>query len=377
VNGAPEAISALQQNSRHQFQRPGLTSAQFDPTRTSLSGYSGAIAFNKIGGEFVHSNSYVYFRSPGFDSNELGFLRRADQIRQQHWLQFRSNKVNKWFRQRAINFNQWTAWNFDGDLQGSGANINGNVTFVNNWNGGVGTYQPLTYHGLDDRMTRGGPAIVTEQSPEWWFWLYSDGRRRFSAGIEGNWGSDRHNSSWQSWYSQITVRPVPAIMFSLGVQYNPSQQDSQWVNNVTDSKTHYVFAHISQTTVNPTARFNYTITPNLSVQLYAQPFVSAGSYSNFKEVADPRSEGYENRYKPFDYAQPVYGSPDFNVKSFRTTNVLRWEYKPGSTLFVVWQQSRANYAVPGGFDFGRDSRATFGVPPHNVFLVKLAYWLNY
>ena len=65
------------------------------------------------------------------------------------------------------------------------------------------------------------------------------------------------------------------------------------------------------------------------------------------------------------------------MKSFRTTNVLRWEYKPGSTLFVVWQQSRANFAVPGGFDFGRDAHGIFGVAPHNVFLVKLAYWLNY
>src|SRR2546426_12716905 len=112
-----------------------------------------------------------------------------------------------------------------------------------------------------------------------------------------------------------------------------------------------------------TARFNYTITPYLSLQLYAQPFVSAGAYSSFKEVNAPRSESYENRYLPFAYSNEQYGSPDFNVKSFRTTNVLRWEYKPGSTLFVVWQQSRAIFAVPGGFDFLRDAHDTFGAPP--------------
>jgi hypothetical protein len=94
-------------------------------------------------------------------------------------------------------------------------------------------------------------------------------------------------------------------------------------------------------------------------------------------VNDPLSETYENRYKPFAYSDALYGSPDFSVKSFRTTNVLRWEYKPGSTLFVVWQQARANFGVPGGFDFGRDVHGIFGVPPQNVFLVKLAYWLNY
>ena len=377
VNGAPAAIEAIQENNRHLFQRPDLTSARLDVARTALSGNAGAISFNKIGGEFVHSQSYVYFRTPGFDSNDLGFLRRADQIRQQHWLQLRTNRVTGWFRQRAINFNEWNAWNFDGKMQFGGVNVNGNVTFLNNWTAGGGTFRSLPYHGFDDRATRGGPGLLSEGTQEEWFWIYSDNRRRFSAGLEGDWGADRHGSSWQNWYPSVSVRPIPAMMFSLGVTLNPSRQDSQWVNNVTDTSTHYVFARIDQTTVNVTGRFNYTITPNLSLQLYAQPFVSAGAYTAFKEVNDPLSESYENRYKPFAYSDAQNGNPDFNVKSFRTTNVLRWEYKPGSTLFVVWQQARENDGVPGGFNFGRDAHAIFGVPPHNVFLVKLAYWLNY
>jgi hypothetical protein len=377
VNGSSSAIETLQENSRHQFQRPDLRSDRLDITRTSLSGYSGALAFSKIGGEFTHANSNVYFRSPGFETNDLGFLRRADQIRMNNWFQVRSNTVSKLFRQRGINFNQWASWNFDGNLQNSGVNVNGNATLLNNWQMGGGIRRSFPAHGFDDRLTRGGPGVLVEQDGEEWFWLYSDGRRRFSAGVEGDFGRDGHNSSWQSWYLSTTIRPVPAVMFSLGVQINPSHQDTQWVNNVTDSATHYVFAHIDQQTVNITGRFNYTITPNLSLQLYAQPFVSAGAYNAFKEVVDPRNETYENRYQPYAYSPDVYGSPDFNVKSFRTTNVLRWEYKPGSTLFVVWQQARANFAVPGGFDLGRDVHGIFGVPPQNVFLVKLSYWLNY
>ena len=319
----------------------------------------------------------MYFRSPGFETNDLGFLRRVDQIRQQHWLQLRSNKVTRWFRQRTINFNEWNSWNFDGKMQFGGANINGNVAFANNWTFGAGTFRPLPVTGFDDRATRGGPGLVWQYQPEAWFWLYSDNRRRVSAGIEGDWGGDKHGTSWQNWYPSITVRPIPAMMFSLGLTYNPNQSDQQWVNNVTDTKTHYVFAHLSQTTVNITTRFNYTITPNLSLQVYAQPFLSAGAYTAFKEVNDPLSETYENRYTPFAYSLTDNGNPDFSVKSFRTTNVLRWEYKPGSALFVVWQQARENAAVPGGFEFGRDAHDIFGAPPHNVFLVKLAYWLNY
>jgi hypothetical protein len=376
VNGDPAAMTAIQQNGRHFFQRPDLTSVNFDPARTSLSGFAGALAFNKIGGNYIRFNSNVYFRSPGFDTNDLGFLRRADQIRQGHWLQVRSNRVTRWFRQRAINFNQWTSWNFDGDLQFGGGNINGNVTFINNWQAGGGTFFPLPRRGLDDRVTRGGPGLVTEGVPEGWFWLSSDNRRRISAGFEGSHGADAHGTSWTSLEPSVTVRPVPAIMFSLALRYNPSHTDSQWVNNVTEDGTRYIFARLAQTTVSMTGRFNYTITPNLSLQLYAQPFVSAGSYGAFKEILDARSDDYGARYSPFAYSEALYGNPDFNVKSFRSTNVLRWEYKPGSTLFVVWQQARENNLVPGGFQFGRDANAIFGAPPRNVFLVKLAYWLN-
>jgi hypothetical protein len=121
-----------------------------------------------------------------------------------------------------------------------------------------------------------------------------------------------------------------------------------------------------------TGRLNYTVTPALSVQLYAEPFVSAGDYTNFKELLDGRSKSYEGRYQPFAYS----GNPSFNYRSFRTTNVLRWEYKPGSTLFVVWQQGRERTIEHGTFDFNRDFGAVFDAPARNVFLVKLAYWIN-
>jgi Domain of unknown function (DUF5916) len=115
------------------------------------------------------------------------------------------------------------------------------------------------------------------------------------------------------------------------------------------------------------------MSPTLSLQLYAEPFVSAGAYSGYKELINGRADDWQSRYAPYAYG----GNADFNYRSFRTTNVLRWEYKPGSTLFVVWQQARENDAVPGGFQFGRDMHDIFGVAPRNVFLVKLAYWLNY
>jgi hypothetical protein len=375
VHGAPEAIDRIQENSRHYFQRPDLTTAALDVTRTSLTGEGGSIGISKIGGERVRFNSNVSFKSPGLDINDLGFMRRADQRNLNNWLQIRSDKPTLWFRSRNINFNQYSSWNSDGDLLFSGGNINGGMTFLNNWSAGGGfNVQSL---GFDDRATRGGPGVFTHGFNEGWYWLNSDNRRRLSLNHFSGGGRNGEGASWFEFQPSITYRPLPAVTINPGIRYAKNVFDAQWVEQVTDASNHYVFAHLDQTTVAVTLRFNYTMSPNLSLQLYAQPFVSSGDYAGFKQLANGRSLDYAQRYAPYAYDTAANGDPDFNVKSFRTTNVLRWEYKPGSTLFVVWQQARENDAVPGGFRFGRDIHDIFGVAPKNVFLVKLAYWLNY
>ena len=375
VRGDAAAIDGLQENSRHYFQRPDLKGATLDTTRTSLSGDAAMIAISKIGGQYVHFNSNVGFKSPGFDINDVGFLRRADTRNIGNWIQFRSDHPNRWFRSRMINFNEYAGWNSDGDRLYSGGNINAHAVFTNNWSTGAG----YNINGLnfDDRATRGGPGVYMEGGRGVWYYLNSDNRRVVSLEYFGSWFVDSRGSTSRDFNPELTIRPVPALMLTTGLRFGRNVADSQWVGEVTDSANHYVFGHLDQTTVAFTERFNYTLTRNLSIQLYAQPFVSAGDYSAFKQIASARSIDYAQRYTPYVYDLVANDDPNFNVKSFRTTNVLRWEYKPGSTLFVVWQQARENDAVPGGFRFGRDVHGIFGVAPKNVFLVKLAYWLNY
>ena len=371
VHGDAEAIERLQENSRHYFQRPGLTSAALDPTRTVLDGAAGSVGFSKIAGDHVRFNSNVSFKSPGFDINDLGFLRRADQRSQGNWLQVRSLKPNKWFRTRIINFNQYSQWNSDGALLGRGGNINGNASFINNWSAGGGFGVNAT--SFDDRITRGGPAVLMDGYRNFWSWMNTDDRRRLSFSAFNGGGRNGAGSSFREHELSVTFRPLTQLTLTNGVRFNRGIQNDQWTTLLSDATNHYVFAHLDQTTVALTHRLNYTLTPSLSLQLYAQPFVSGGGYGAFKELADGANADYDLRFRPFAYD----GNPDFNVKSFRTTNVLRWEYKPGSTLFVVWQQARENDAVPGGFNVGRDLHDIFGVAPKNVFLVKFAYWLNY
>src|SRR3954470_16179384 len=374
VNGSTLAITRLQTNSRHYFQRPGLTSETLDESRTSLTGSAGSIAISKIGGKFVRFNSNVSFKTPGFDINDLGFMRRADQRAIGNWLQIRSERPNRWLRSRSINFNQYSAWNFDGDLLGSGGNVNGHATFVNNWDTGGGYNFNLP--ALDDRATRGGPAVRTDGMREVWHYLNTDPRRALRLNYFAGGGGDGEGTTWAEFSPSVTYRPLPALTFNPGIRFSENTFGAQWVTNITDDAGPYVFGELHQTTVAVTTRLNYTMTPRLSLQLYAEPFVSAGDYSAFKKLVNGDAHDFAQRYEPFAYD---YGTdnPDFNVKSFRTTNVLRWEYKPGSTLFVVWQQARENDVVPGGFRFGRDVRDIFAVVPRNTLLVKLAYWLNY
>ena len=375
VRGDVAAIDALQQDSRHDYQRPDLTSVTLDSTRTSLSGTSGLIGVSKIGGEFVHFNSNIGYKSPGFDINDVGFLRRADTRNIGNWIQFRSDRPNRWFRSRMINFNEYAGWNADGDRLYSGGNVNAHAVFQNNWSTGAG--YNVNALNFDDRVTRGGPGVYQEGGRGVWYYLNSDNRRIVSLQYFGSWFVDSHGSQSRDFGPEFTIRPMPALMLTAGVRVSTNLANSQWVGEVTDTANHYVFSRLNQTTVALTGRLNYTLTPNLSIQLYAQPFVSAGDYSGFKQIANPRSLDYNARYAPYAYDTAANGDPDFNVKSFRTTNVLRWEYKPGSTLFVVWQQARENDDVPGGFNAGRDIGNIFGAPPKNVFLVKLAYWLNF
>ncbi|MGE5245770.1 MAG: DUF5916 domain-containing protein [Betaproteobacteria bacterium] len=374
VRGSPDAIAAVQESSRHYFQRPGLESTRLDPTRTALDGTSARLSVGKIGGQRVHFNSTVSFKSPGFDINDLGYFRRADVRAVSNWLQIRSDVPTRWFRSRMINFNQYASWNFDGDLLQSGGNVNAHAVFANNWSIGGGFN--VNARGFDDRLSRGGPGGYVQGYDEGWWHVDGDNRRMVSLNYSGGAGRDGYGSRWLEVSPELTVRPMAALSVTAGVHYNRNIVDAQWIEQVTDPADHYVFGHLDQTTVSLTGRVNYTLTPRLSIQLYAQPFVSGGAYTNVRELVDGRSDVYASRYAAFSPLR-MDENPDFNVKSFRTTNVLRWEYTPGSTLFVVWQQARENDAVPGGFSFGRDARDIFGVPPHNVFLVKVAYWLNY
>jgi hypothetical protein len=371
LTGSTAAIARLQENNVHSFQRPDADYVDVDYSATSMSGHAGSFSFGKIGGEKTRFSSYLGYKSPGFDINDLGFQRRADERNVSNWFQIRDNVPGRFTRSFMINFNQWAGWNFGGERTFSGGNVNMHWTWKNYYSSGMGIN--LNAPPLRDRVTRGGPAVRGNSNYGIWYYSNTDSRKPVSVGFNGFHDTDRNGTTHHNLGPYVNWHPTSAMSVNTSYRYNINNDDAQWVANVDgDSATHYVFGRLKQRTAAFTFRVNYTLTPTLSIQTYAEPFVSAGDYNNFREVVNPRADEYADRYQTFAYTS----NPDFNYRSFRTTNVMRWEYKPGSTLFVVWQQGRQDSMSAGDFQFGRDFGGVFSAPARNVFLVKLTYWLN-
>jgi hypothetical protein len=251
-----------------------------------------------------------------------------------------------------------------------GGNFNAHWQFQNLWSTGFGVN--VNASNFDDRLTRGGPGGLTLPGRSSWQYFNTNDRRKVSLNWNSAFGGDGYGRFFE-FQPAVVFRPISSFSTEIGFNYNNNINDAQWVTEVTDGdRTRYVFGHLEQKTHSLTMRVNYTMTPSLSLQVYAQPFVSAGRYVNYKELVNGRAERYEDRYVPYAYADAA----DFSFLSFRTTNVLRWEYRPGSTLFVVWQQGREGQGVPGRFDLRSDYSDLFSTPAANTLLIKFAYWMN-
>src|SRR5439155_24852740 len=173
----------------------------------------------------------------------------------------------------------------------------------------------------------------------------------------------------------VEWKPKSNLFLSAGPWLNLNHVDAQYVTTVADPAAtetfgnRYVFGELDQTTVGADLRLNWTFTPDLSLQTYVQPFFSSGKYGSYKSLAAPRTYSFD----PYSYTG---NPPSFDFGSLRGNAVLRWEYLPGSALFLVWTQERDDIDSLGEFDFGRQSRHVFDAQADNVFLVKLSYHLG-
>jgi len=305
------------------------------------------------------------------------------------WVGYQQTTPQGPFRRWNLNVNGFTAWNLDWDHTGMGGNVNGSFQLQNFWNVYAGVNRELS--ALSGRTLRGGPLFRREAVTSFWGGFGSDSRKAVQLNVNAH-GNVRPESDSRTigLSPSVRFRPSARATFSVGSSLNWNDNDYQWVGSFGDDPT-FIFARIDQSTVGLRLRADYAFTPTLSLQLYAEPFVSAGSYSDFKRIADPVAPRYEDRFTTLsatssgadiradvdgDGQAEHFGRPDFNFKQFRSNTVLRWEYRPGSALFLVWSQGRNHYVEDGRFDLGGDMRDLFGQVPENVFMVKFSYWMS-
>ena len=385
VRGDSLAIRRLQTQPARYYQRPDAEHLALDGDATGLGGTAASFHLGKIGGGRYRGGVLGMYRSPGFEVNELGYLREADKIETAAYGRLFQFQPKGAFRNWNVGWNAYSGWTTGGERMFTGGNVNGSFQLKNLWGGYAGVGRMIG--GLQTRALRGGPALVYPGEWNGWFGVRSDGRRRVVLSLDGNWYlQDETDGYTFGLHPSVSVRPSSQLSLSLNPSVSWRHDAAQYVTaryDQADGRTRYVFSALDQRTVSLTARMNYTFTPNLTLQLYAQPFVSAGDYNGLMEVVDPRGRTFAGRFQPADeeFASTI-PSPDFNFKQFRSNAVLRWEYRPGSTLFVVWSQGREHFAPDGSFRAGRDFRRLFGmddaidVPTTNVLMIKLNYWLN-
>lgn len=401
VSGSEESIEETQLSSARYFQRPDADHLDFDPTRTELFGSAGGIGFSKIGGGHWRGNVNVEWVSPGFEVNDLGFQREADVIRNNLWIAYREFNPGKIFRNYNLNYNLYNRLTFGGERTTTGMNVNGNFTLLNYWGGWAGIERWLG--SLAPRFLRGGPAFASPAGWSGWYGVNSDSRKAVSFEAGGWWFSDDEESNGGGVWAGVAFQPAANVRLRLSPEYSWNHDDWQYITTefALDSDR-YVVSVLDQNTISLTTRLDWTFRPNLSLQLYAQPFVSAGEYEGFREVTSPRADVYDDRFTAYgsdrlsfeasedpseagtylvdqdadgttDFS---FGDPNFNFRDFNSTIVLRWEYMSGSTMFLVWSQAKSDFDPTGEFRPINDFGDLFAADGESIFRFKINYYLN-
>jgi hypothetical protein len=375
IYGPTAAIANTQRDGVHRYQRPD-DNIEFDSTRTSLTGDAERLTLSKFGGGITRFQSVLQRFSPGFESNDLGFQSRADDMMFRNWFSLQFNEPSKYFTRAFLNFNSMQRWTTEGLPTALGLNFNWHLQFRNWMWGHIGGNLNDFTATYSDRVTRGGPALRNSREYEGWTGIESDSRKAwYVSAFTGAWKGDEGNShGW--WFNPGgQFRLSSRFSASASLNYSHDINDAQWRANFGTSgsdTTHYTFARLDQKTLNMTTRINFTMTPSLSLQFYGQPFTSTGDYTNWRELNNPRAESYADRFRPYA------GDPGgFSFKQFRSNTVLRWEYKPGSTMFLVWAQGRdLSGDFVNDFSVRRDFQDIFRQHPDNTLLLKVSYWIN-
>lgn len=372
VTGTKLAILNLENAPARYYQRPGAAYLPYDTAATRLTGSGGKIKLGKGTGLWRYSTA-LNWKSPGLELNDIGYMQIADMISNGNEISYFVNQPVSIFRTYTLKLEQFNLWNFNNDYLGSGAHLSLYSEYKNKW----GSDLNLIYESpsLDTRILRGGPAMKVPAS---WY-TFGSVRTDYSLRVSGNISYEyQHNAENTadrfSISPGIVLRPINSLKISFSASYGENRNKLQYIEPITDSiGIHYLLSTLRQKTLGFTLRADYSITPEISFQYYGSPFVSQGVYSDLIRITDPLAGHFDQRFVP-ENGDP--GSNNFNFGQFRSNLVFRWEYRPGSFLYLVWSDERTSAPGTPMSNMGPSYRNLWKIHPGNVFLIKFNYWFS-
>jgi len=395
VRGSAAAITETQRSSAHLMQRPDRERGLLDTTRTSLGGLSAELRAIKQGGGHWRWGANARVVTDGFEVNDLGFQLRSDVAAAAGWVGYSHFEPGRVVRRWDLWTNHWTLRSLDGERERLASNLFANVQFQSGW--AVMGELKREFSRVSTTLLRGGPATYLPPNVSWMGRVMADPRRPISGDLmtEG-YVDDAGGGRRVGFFPTVTVRPSSRAELSLQPGFAWVKNPAQYIETASaGGDTSYVVGALTQATTSLAARLNVTFTPSLSLQLYAQPFLSAGRYGTLAEVRNARASQLRERVAPFapgavatmadgdlridrdgGRSALTMDDPAFSVRELTSNAVLRWEYRPGSALFLVWAQSRDDDAGAPDFSVGRQARALWRAAPTNVLLVKASYWIT-
>ncbi len=392
VEGSKEAIEETQRELTHNFQRPDADHVRVDPNRTSLTGTGGKFIGGKSGGGNWRYTTGVFWRSPELELNDIGFLRQTDEIRQFANVRYLFLKPTKLYRRANIFAEQFSTFDFEGNYNRIQYELNGYINYTNNWWTEVGFgHKPRIF---TNTFLQGGPRWRFSDENFVFLFFGSDNRKKFNftVGHVNTW-AQQNNFAFQRYVVRLRYQPFDALSISLNPEFRLNPNKTQYVTETDFNGTpRYITANIDQQTLSTSIRINYNINPNLTIQYYGEPFISRGRYTDFNFVNNPIARDLAERVTLYDqeqisFADDVYSidedrngttdytidNPDFAFVQFRSNLVLRWEYIPGSEIFLVWSQGVTGGGDPGDHLFRSLNNQILDQQPENTFLIKATY----
>ncbi|MCB0559911.1 MAG: carbohydrate binding family 9 domain-containing protein [Lewinellaceae bacterium] len=397
VQGSQEVIRSTQTAFEHLFQRPDADHLEVDSTATSLNGHGGTLRLGKLNGRFIFDGGLAW-RSPGLEINDIGFMRNADEVNHFYWMAYRINEPFSIFRNMSFSYNHAARWDFGGNALYQRLGVGMNCFLKNFWSFDTGFDHELSDYSNND--LRGGPTLKRSKGLVHWLGIGSNRRKKVYAylNIVHAWGFERNaprTVAYRDYSLNLTVQPANAFNITVSPSFANEQRKLQYITEEAIGETpRYLAGFVDQQTFYTTIRLNYNITPNLTIQYYGQPFISRGSYRELKYITNAKADHFYDRFHlftekelSFDATAGTYQvdenldgivdysfeQPDFSFIQFRSNLVLRWEYVPGSEIFLVWSQSNTASGDPAERLLPSLSSRLFSEKMQDIFLVKVTY----